>query len=63
MSSEPYTVFVNEEDHWSWDKYIEKCDLIELSDDDRRRAKDSYQYLRGALGEGYLKGNCVFDKP
>ena len=43
------------EDRWSWDKYIQQCDLIELSDNDRQRAKDSYSYLRSILGEGFLR--------
>jgi len=55
MSSNPHEIFVTKEDHWSWDKYILQCDLIELSDVDRQRAKDSFQYLRGVLGEGYLR--------
>lgn len=55
VSSNPHEIFVAEEDYWSWDKYIQQCDLIDLSDVDRQRAKDSYQYLRGLLGEGYLK--------
>ena len=55
MGSNPHELFVTEEDYWNWDKYIQQCDLIDLSDDDRQRAKDSYRYLRGVLGEGYLK--------
>lgn len=55
MSSKPHEIFTTQEDHWNWDKYIEQCDLIELSDADRRRCKESFQYLRGVLGEGYLK--------
>lgn len=54
-SSDPHEIFITEEDYWSWDKYIQQCDLISLSDADRRRAKDSYRYLRGVLGEGYIK--------
>jgi hypothetical protein len=65
MNSNPHKIFVTTEDRWSWDKYIEQCDLIDLSEIDRRRAKDSFQYLRGILGEGYLKraasrGNPMF---
>jgi len=55
MSINPHEIFVTTEDRWSCDKYIEQCDLIELSNADRQRAKDSFQYLRGVLGEGYLK--------
>ena len=55
MSSNPHEIFVTEEDYWDWDKYIQQCDLIDLSDADRQRAKDSYSYLRGVLGEGYRK--------
>lgn len=63
--SNPHEIFVTREDRWNWDKYIEQCDLIELGDADRRRAKESFQYLRGVLGEGYLKradkqGNPMF---
>lgn len=65
MSSSPHEIFVTEEDYWNWDMYIQQCDLIDLSDADRRCAKDSYRYLRGVLGEGYLKralrqGNPMF---
>jgi hypothetical protein len=55
MSSNPHEVFVVPEDRWNWDKYIQQCDLIDLSDTDRQRAKDSLRYLRGVLGEGYLR--------
>jgi hypothetical protein len=55
MGSNPHEIFVTDEDYWNWDKYIQQCDLIDLSDGDKRRAKESYQYLRGVLGEGYLK--------
>lgn len=65
MSSNPHEIFVTDEDYWNWDKYIHQCDLIDLSDADRRRAKDAYRYLRAVLGEGYLKrafrqGNPMF---
>jgi hypothetical protein len=65
MSSNPHEIFTTQEDYWSWDKYIQQCDLIELSDIDRQRAKDSFRYLRAVLGEGYLKrasrqGNPMF---
>lgn len=55
MSENPYEVFARPEDYWSWDKYFEQCDLIELSDVNRQRAKDSFKYLRGLPGENYLK--------
>lgn len=55
MSSNPHEIFVTMEDRWNWDKYIEQCDLLGLNDEERRRAKESFQYLRVVLGEGYLK--------
>jgi hypothetical protein len=63
MSNNPHEIFVTKEDHWSWDKYIEQCDLINLSDTDKQRAKESYQYLRGVFGEGYLKRACKQGNP
>ena len=55
MSSDPHEIFVTEEDYWNWDKYIQQCDLINLSDVDKRHARDAYQYLRGVLGRATLK--------
>lgn len=55
MSSKPHEIFLNEEDHWDWDKYVQRWNLSELSDADRQHTHDSLQYLRGALGEGYLR--------
>lgn len=63
MSIDPREVFVVPEDRWSWDKYIQQCDLIDLSDTDRQRAKDSLRYLRGVLGEGYLKRAALRGNP
>ncbi len=51
----PHEVFSTHEDRWRWDKYIEQCDLIELSDVNRQRAKDSFAYLRTLFGEGFLR--------
>lgn len=47
--------FRTEEDRWSWDRYIEQCDLIELSDTQRQEVKSSFEYLRRTLGEGFLR--------
>lgn len=55
MSRNPHEIFTNVEDYWNWDKYIEQCDLIELSETNCQRAKDSFRYLRGVFGEGFLK--------
>ena len=51
----PHQIFATHEDRWSWNKYIQQVDLIELSDLDRRRTKDALVYLRGILGEGFLR--------
>lgn len=55
MSTKPHEIFVAEEDRWSWDKYIQRWNLSELSDAERQRTEDSLRYLRCALGEGYLR--------
>jgi hypothetical protein len=55
MSRHPHEIFATEEDRWSWDKYIQRWSLSELDDAERRRTEDSLQYLRQALGEGYLR--------
>jgi hypothetical protein len=51
----PHQVFTAHKDRWSGNKYIEQLDLIELSDLDRQRAKEAIVYLRGLLGEGFLR--------
>ncbi|HEX3144138.1 MAG TPA: hypothetical protein VHQ64_09210, partial [Pyrinomonadaceae bacterium] len=58
-------IFRTRGDHVSWDKYIEQIDLIDLNDDEKRRAKNGMQYLRKKLGEDFLRhavetGNQVF---
>ena len=55
MKNNPHEIFGGEEDFYNWEKYIEQCDLIELSDENQRRCRESYQYLRRLLGEGFLK--------
>jgi len=55
MSSKPHEIFVNEEDRWDWDKYIQRWNKSELGDADRRRTNDSLRYLRSTLGNGYLR--------
>lgn len=55
MSSKPHEIFVNEEDRWNWDKYIQRWNHSELEDADRKRTNDSLLYLRNVLGEGYLR--------
>jgi len=55
MAGDAHQIFNAPDDHWNWDKYVEQCDLIELSDSDRLRCKDSIRYLRAVLGEGYLR--------
>ncbi|MDQ3847366.1 MAG: hypothetical protein M3261_00240, partial [Thermoproteota archaeon] len=55
MSRNPHEIFTREEDYWDWDKYIQQCDLIELSKVDSERAKDSFRYLRDIFGKGFLK--------
>lgn len=53
--SNPHEIFTTIEDRWNWDKYIQQCDLIQLSDVDRQHAKASFAYLRLVLGEGFLR--------
>jgi hypothetical protein len=55
MEADPHELFKTMEDRWSWDKYIQQVDFIELSTLDRQRAKDALVYLRGLLGEGFLQ--------
>lgn len=55
MSSKPHEIFVNEEDRWSWDKYIQRWNQSELGDADRQRTNDALRYLRSVLGEHYLR--------
>ncbi len=55
VRNDPFMVFVTEEDHWDLDKYIQQCDLIELSDAERMRVQDAYRYLRHKLGVGFIK--------
>src|SRR5438105_4234471 len=55
MSRSPHEIFTSEEDYWNWDKYIQQCDLIELSKANSGQAKDSFRYLRELFGNGFLK--------
>lgn len=55
MSIKPHDIFVNEEDRWDWDKYIQCWNQSELGDADRQRTNDALGYLRSVLGEGYLR--------
>jgi hypothetical protein len=55
METNPHELFKTMEDRWSWDRYIQQVDLIELSDLDRQRAKDAFVYLKDILGEGFLR--------
>lgn len=55
MGTKPHEIFINKEDRWSWDKYIQRWNLSDLGDAERRRTEDSLRYLRGILGEGYLR--------
>jgi hypothetical protein len=55
METNPHEFFKTIQDRWNWDKYIQQVDSIELSDVDRQKAKDSFTYLRGILGEGFLR--------
>lgn len=51
----PHSVFQEHNDHFNWDKYIEQIDLIELSNPDKRRAKEALKFLRSILGDNFLK--------
>lgn len=55
METDPHELFKTMEDRWSWDKYIQQVDLIQLSDLDRQKVKDALSYLRSILGEGFLR--------
>ena len=63
---DPLSIFETREDHVSWDKYDHQNNLIEgLTDDERQRARAGMQYLRGLLGEDFLRravetGNPIF---
>lgn len=54
-SANPHELFQTVEDHWNWGLYIQQCDRIELAEDLRKKAKDSYRYLQEKLGTGFLK--------
>lgn len=53
--SNPHELFQTEEDHWNWDLYIQQCDTIKLTEDQRQRSKDSFRYLQKTLGTGFLR--------
>lgn len=53
--SNPHEIFQTEEDHWNWDLYIQQCDRIKLTEDQRQRSKDSLRYLQKTLGTGFLR--------
>lgn len=57
VSKNPFEVFQSEEDYLSWDKYIEQLDSIDLSEANRKRARESLLYLRKMLGENFLRDN------
>lgn len=66
MNIDPLAVFKTHEDYVSWDRYDEQAELIEgLTDEEKQCLKRGIRYLRGLLGEQYLrraaeKGNPVF---
>ena len=51
----PHELFRTVEDHWNWDLYIQQCDRIKLTDDQRQRSKTSIRYLEKTLGPGFLR--------
>lgn len=53
--SNPHELFQTVEDHWNWDLYVNQCDRIKLTDDQRQRSKDSFRYLEKTLGTGFLR--------
>lgn len=55
MSDNPHEIFRTQEDYWSWDKYIEQCELINLPDADKQRVEQALRRLRRVLGEGFLR--------
>jgi hypothetical protein len=64
MDKNPFEIFKNEDDYLKWDKYREQLELIELTETDRGRARNSISYLRKLLGEDFLQiarqqGNLV----
>ena len=49
-------IFNTLEDEYSWDKHIEYCDHIkEFSNFEKEKAKRAFEFLRGELGERFLK--------
>jgi len=51
----PHELFHTIEDHWNWDLYVQQCDRIKLTDDQRRKSKDSFRCLQEKLGTGFLR--------
>lgn len=51
----PHELFQTVEDHWNWDLYVQQCDRIKLTEDQRQRSKDSFRYLQEKLGSGFLR--------
>ena len=62
----PLEIFKTREDHFSWVRYEEQIDLIEdLTQKEKRGAKDGISYLNALLGEDFLRraaedGNPIF---
>jgi hypothetical protein len=54
-NSNPHELFQTVEDHWNWDLYVQQSDRIQLTDDQKRRSKDSFRYLQEKLGTGFLR--------
>lgn len=46
MDANALSIFVTTEDHVSWDKYAEQIDLIDLTADEKQRARTGIHYLR-----------------
>lgn len=64
MKVHPQSIFETSEDYISWEKYEQQNDLIEgLSDPERQQASVGIRYLRGLLGEDFLRRSAEVRNP
>src|SRR5213592_1744292 len=49
-------IFQRPEDYYDWEKLIAHCDLLEdLGEEEKREAKQSFEFLRGEFGTSFLQ--------
>src|SRR5262245_10723975 len=64
MNTNPHEIFKEPKDYESWASYILQCDLIDtLSAEEKRRARQSLEYLREALGDDFLSRSINIRHP